>query len=164
MLGRGEFLFCLLGLDLKHYLHPRYTSSLLPFFLTQLSHLGALEELLLDAPDPSSRKNHLDKKKKPGSCQVLLGLLTQGTEHSGRKRQKPGSLIFPHWIHMLDTPRPAVSATDHLSACTLASHAPSKAPALCLLNCRGAPEVSPSVFPLMPPVCMFDSHSKRKTL
>jgi hypothetical protein len=64
---------------------------------------------------------------------------------------------------MLDMPRLAVSATDPLSGCILeAGPVPSKAPALCLLNCRGAPEVNPSVFPLMPPVCMFDSHSKRE--
>lgn len=66
-------------------------------------------------------------------------------------------------LHMLDMPRLAVSATDPLSVCILeASHVPDKAPALCLLNCRGAPEVNPRAFPLMPPVCMFDSHSKRE--
>lgn len=59
----------------------------------------------------------------------------------------------------------AVFATVPFSVCLLeASHVPSRTQGLCLLNCSRAPEVSPSVFPLMPPVCMFDSHSKRKTL
>lgn len=68
-------------------------------------------------------------------------------------------------MHMLDTPTLAVSATAPLSVCSLeSSHVPAKAQALGLLNGGGASEVSPSVFPLIPPVYMFDSHSKRKTL
>lgn len=64
-------------------------------------------------------------------------------------------------LHMLASHAKAGSCQLCISE---ASHVPSKAPALCLLNCRGALEVNPSVFPLMPPVCMFDSHSKREDL